>query len=187
MYCSKSREDRSSLDFEQQFSSSPHWIFFRVLFFSSPIESFLCSRATLVIWLFSQSYSETELDTIWDTCFRSWIEFCNFCFLEFPPGFVLCLRCFEFFKSQISYLNHFFFVITPLMTKICLQPQREIIFLEVGKRNNFIDTELLQIAYRDSVEVQSYTQVQLQCGLHDRNTSMLWFRKPVACETTPHC
>ena len=43
------------------------------------------------------------------------------------------------------------------MTKICLQPQREIIFLEVGKRNNFIDTELLQIAYRDSVEVQSYT------------------------------
>ena len=59
------------------------------------------------------------------------------------------------------------------MTKICLQPQREIIFLEVGKRNNFIDTELLQIAYRDSVEVQSYTQVQPQCGLHDRNTSML--------------
>lgn len=59
------------------------------------------------------------------------------------------------------------------MTKICLQPQREIIFLEVGKRNNFIDTELLQIAYRDSVEVQSYTQVHLQCGLHDRNTSML--------------
>ena len=108
MYCSKSRVDRSSLNFGQQFSSSPHWIFFRVLFFSSPIESFLCSRATLVIWLFSQSYSETELDTIWDTCFRSWIEFCNFCFLEFPLGFVLCLRRFEFFKSQISYLNQFF-------------------------------------------------------------------------------
>ena len=59
------------------------------------------------------------------------------------------------------------------MTKICLQPQREIIFLEVGKRNNFIDTELLQIAYRDSVELLSYTQVQLQCGLHDYNTSIL--------------
>ena len=73
------------------------------------------------------------------------------------------------------------------MTKICLQPRRGIIFLEVGKRNNFIDTELLQIAYRDSVELLSYTQVQLQCCLHDYITSILWFRKPVACETTPHC
>ena len=56
------------------------------------------------------------------------------------------------------------------MTKICLQPQREIIFLEVGKRNNFIDTELLQIAYRDSVEVQS--MIQETGGLRD-HTSLL--------------